>query len=136
MGERHECQSGVEAGVDPGHVFHVHVFFPVLSGGSGGGFFLKEGGVHRSQGVWSTVQLPGKQQWQSSGYSTVLAKPTCSPHLDDRPTGSQEALFGEPLYPCQAQHRLQLIYLGLFLLSDTPPGSCQATLGAAVCVRD
>lgn len=33
----------LEAGVDPGHVFHVHVLFPVLSGGSGGSFSLEEG---------------------------------------------------------------------------------------------
>lgn len=42
MGER-LVRVVLEAGVDPRHVFHVHVLFPVLSGGSGGSFSLEEG---------------------------------------------------------------------------------------------
>ena len=41
----------LEAGVDPGHVFHVHVLFPVLSGGSGGSFSLEEGRCPQITGV-------------------------------------------------------------------------------------
>lgn len=40
------------------------------------------------------------------------------------------------LYPCQAAAQAAAHLFRPFLLSDTPPSSCQATLGVAVCVKD
>lgn len=54
----------LEAGVDPGHVFHVHVLFPVLSGGSGGSFSLEEGRCPQITGV---SQLPGNISGKAQG---------------------------------------------------------------------
>lgn len=98
----------------PRPVFHVHALLLILSGGSGDNFPLEEGRCLQITGAYDPLfSYLEKNQWQSPGHLTVLPKPTCSSHLNDRTTSSQEAPFGEPLYPCQAQHRLQLIYLGL-----------------------
>ena len=56
--------------------------------------------------------------------------------LMTEPPAARQLHLENLLYPCQAAAQASAHLFRPFLLSDTPPSSCQATLGVAVCVRD
>lgn len=56
--------------------------------------------------------------------------------LMTEPQAARQLHLENLLYPCQAAAQASAHLFRPFLLSDTPPSSCQATLGVAVCVRD
>lgn len=127
-----------DAGVGPGPLFSAYTLYPVLSLGFGGWRCLAEGRVSANhKGMWPIFQSPGEYEVQSPRYLTISAKPTCSSPLKwqiHKQPGSP--IRKNPLYPCQAAAQALAHLFRPFLLSDTPPSSCQATLGVAVCVRD